>query len=63
MGLSETKSLHRIEDTVLRKEVEAAGFQLQGEGMFLRNPSDPRTAPSGKNPAPNDEFVYKFVKP
>jgi predicted methyltransferase len=62
MGLSETKSLHRIEDSVLRKEIEAAGFQLQGEGMFLRNAGDPRTAPSGKNPVPNDEFVYKFVK-
>ena len=62
-GLGETKSLHRIEDAVLRKEVEAAGFRLAAEGMFLRNPQDPRTAPSGKNPVPNDEFVFKFVRP
>jgi predicted methyltransferase len=62
-GISETKTLHRIEDAALRKEVEAAGFQLAAQGIFLRNPKDPRTAPSGKNPVPNDEFVLKFVKP
>jgi predicted methyltransferase len=61
-GIGETKSLHRIEEAVLRKEIEAAGFKLAAEGGFLRNPDDPRTAPSGKNPVRNDEFVLKFVK-
>ncbi len=62
-GIGETKTLHRIEEAALRKEIEAAGFRLAAEGAFLRNPQDPRTAPSGKNPVPNDEFVLKFVKP
>lgn len=62
-GAGETKTLHRIEEAFLRKEVEAAGFRLLAEGQFLRNPGDPRTAPSGKNSVPNDEFVLKFVKP
>jgi predicted methyltransferase len=62
-GAGETKALHRIEEAFLRKEVEAAGFKLIAEGSFLRNPQDPRTAPSGKNSVPNDEFVLKFVKP
>ena len=62
-GASETKTLHRIEEPVVRGEIEAAGFRFVAEGGFLRNPQDPRTAPSGKNTVPNDEFVLKFVKP
>jgi predicted methyltransferase len=62
-GVSETKSLHRIEDVVLRREVEAAGFRFVAEGGFLRNPQDPRTGPVFKNTIPNDEFVFRFVKP
>jgi predicted methyltransferase len=62
-GAGETKTLHRIEEAFLRKEVEAAGFRLIAEGSFLRNSQDPRTAPSGKNSVPNDEFVLKFAKP
>ena len=62
-GFGETKTLHRVEEAALRGEIEAAGFRWVGEGGFLRNPQDPRTAPSGKNTVPNDEFVLKFVKP
>ena len=62
-GVSETKSLHRIEEAVVRREVEAAGFRLVGEGGFLRNPADPRDASVFKPRQPNDEFVLKFVKP
>lgn len=62
-GTAETKTLHRIDEATLRGEVEAAGFRFVSEGGFLRNPQDPRTAPSGKNSVPNDEFVLKFVKP
>jgi len=62
-GTAETKTLHRIDEAALRGEVETAGFRFVSEAGFLRNPQDPRTAPSGKNPVPNDEFVLKFVKP
>lgn len=62
-GTAETKTLHRIDEAAVRGEVEAAGFRFVSEGGFLRNPQDPRTAPSGKNSVPNDEFVLKFVKP
>jgi len=33
---------NRIEESVLRREVEAAGFKLIEEGNFLRQPQDPR---------------------
>ncbi len=58
-----TKSLHRIEESVVRKEIAAAGFKLQDSADFLRNPEDPRDVTVFKNPVPNDEFVLKFVKP
>lgn len=62
-GVSEAKTLHRIEESVVRKEVEAAGFRPVAEAGFLRNPDDPRTAPVFKPKIPNDEFVLKFVRP
>ena len=62
-GISESKSLHRIEEALLRREVEAAGFKFVAEGQFLRNPADPRDKPVFKPAQPNDEFVLKFQKP
>jgi len=62
-GISESGTLHRVEDVFVRKEVEAAGFKLEAEGIFLRNPSDPRDKNTPDPPQPKDEFVFKFVKP
>jgi predicted methyltransferase len=60
-GMSEYNTLHRIEESFLRKEVEATGFQLAGEGDFNRNPADARDQESP--PYPKDEFFLKFRKP
>ena len=62
-GITESKSLHRIEQALLRQEVEAAGFKLVAEGQFLRNPLDLRDKSVFKPAQPNDEFVLKFQKP
>lgn len=62
-GANETKTLHRIEESVVRREVQAAGFRLETEGAFLRNPDDPRNVPVSKSQVPNDGFVLRFVKP
>ena len=63
-GTSVGKSLHRIEESALRREVEAARFKLVAEGDFWRRPEDARDfsiqPPSGKAV---DEFVLKFQKP
>ena len=61
-GISESGTLHRIEEAFLRQEVEAAGFRLMEEGNFLRNPNDPRDKNTPDPPQPKDEFVLKFVK-
>ena len=62
-GATETKTLHRMEESTERSEIEAAGFRYIGEGGFLRNRDDPRDVPVFKSTVPNDEYVLKFVKP
>jgi len=63
-GTSVGKTLHRIEESALRREVEAAGFKQVAEGDFWRHPEDTRDF--SIQPPPNrpvDEFVLKFQKP
>lgn len=62
-GTSVGKSLHRIEEAALRREVEAAGFQLVGAADFLRQPGDTRDFSSTRRTGPVDEFVLKFQRP
>jgi predicted methyltransferase len=62
-GTSEGKTLHRIDEATLRKEVEAAGFKFAAEGNFLRNPKDTHLEPIFHRPYPIDIFVLKFQKP
>ena len=62
-GVGVAKSLHRIEESVVRKEVLAAGFKFAESADFLRNTEDRREVPVSKNTVRNDEFVLKFVKP
>lgn len=67
-GSSEVQSLHRIEESVVKAEIEQAGFTLAEEGAFLRNPQDSRDwndspmAAQGRR-GTSDRFVLKFVKP
>jgi predicted methyltransferase len=62
-GITVAKTLHRIEESVLRGEIEAAGFKLVDEGNFLRHPEDPRDAAVFRPQVPVDEFVLKYQKP
>ena len=60
-----TETLHRIQSSTVRREVEAAGFKFDSESSILANPADPRTAKvfdqtiRGKT----DQFILKFRKP
>jgi predicted methyltransferase len=63
-GLTDTKTLHRIEEATVRKEVEAAGFKFDGESKVLANPADTR-ALKVFDPAirgHTDQFVLRFRK-
>jgi predicted methyltransferase len=62
-GTTVAKTLHRVEESTLRQEIEAAGFKLAGEADFLRHPEDPRDAAVFRPQIPTDEFVLKYQKP
>jgi predicted methyltransferase len=62
-GVSVAKTVHRIEESTLRREVEAAGFKVAAEGDFLRHPEDTRDFNVNRPTGPVDEFVLKFQKP
>ena len=64
-GASQTSTLHRIEGALVRREVESAGFRLDGESDLLRHPADDHsikvqeTGIRGRT----DQFVLRFRKP
>jgi predicted methyltransferase len=67
-GVSVAKSLHRIEESTLVKEVTAAGFSLEATGDFLRNEADARDWNASPSQAADkrgtsDRFVLLFRKP
>jgi predicted methyltransferase len=62
-GITVANTLHRIEESTLRQEIEAAGFKLATEADFLRHAEDPRDAAVFRPQIPVDEFVLKYQKP
>jgi predicted methyltransferase len=67
-GIDDVKTLHRIEEDVVTREVVKAGFQPSGSANFLRNPDDGRDWNDSPNAAAekrgtSDRFVLKFVRP
>src|SRR5262249_37542831 len=67
-GSNDVKTLHRIEENVVREEILRAGFRFKGEAAFLRNPADtrdwndsPRAAAERRGTS--DRFVLPFEKP
>lgn len=67
-GAEVADTFHRIEESLVTSEVQAAGFVLDGSADFLRNPADtrdwndsPRVA--GERRGTSDRFVLRFRKP
>jgi predicted methyltransferase len=60
-----TDTLHRIEPSTVRREVEAAGFKFEGESTVLANPADTHSATVFDKSirGHTDQFVFKFRKP
>jgi predicted methyltransferase len=64
-GAGVTETLHRQDEDIAKKEIEAAGFKLVAESKILTNPSDDdskRVFEQGEHDH-TDQFVLKFVKP
>jgi len=62
-GITAGKTLHRIDQAFVIAEIRKAGFVLEAEGTYLRNPADPRDLTSNSPAVPTDKFVLRFVKP
>ena len=64
-GQRDTDTLHRIDPAIVRKQVEAAGFEFVGESDVLRNPKDDHKATVFDDAirGHTDQFAYKFRKP
>jgi predicted methyltransferase len=62
-GTSAAKSLHRIDEKVVLDEFRQAGFQLEQEGDFMKNPDDPRDQAFFNMKIQTDKFALRFVKP
>jgi predicted methyltransferase len=68
VAANDAKTLHRIEERIVRSEVESAGFKLVATASFLRHPEDKRDWDASDDAPPelrgtSDRFVLKFVKP
>ena len=67
-GIRDCETLHRIDEEVVKQEVLAAGFQLDGESDVLRNPDDKRDWNASPRKAAerrgtSDRFTLRFIKP
>jgi predicted methyltransferase len=67
-GLADVQTFHRIDEQVVKQEVERAGFRLARVGEFLRNPADSRDwndspGVAGPRRGTSDRFVLELVKP
>ena len=62
-GVDTARTLHRIDEAIVREEIEAVGFSFVESGEFLRNPTDDATEPSFKRGFDTDRFILEFKKP
>ena len=62
-GIADGKTLHRIDEAVVLSEEKAAGFELEAESDYLRNPADARDQASSGGTVVSDKFALRFVKP
>ena len=67
-GITDVLTLHRIDESLVRGEVQRVGFVLEDADSFLRNPSDmrdwndsPQAAASQRGTS--DRFVLRFSRP
>ncbi len=67
-GDTAAQTLHRIDEQLVRDEVEKAGFKLESSSDFLRNTLDARDwnaspGAAGEKRGTSDRFALRFVKP
>jgi predicted methyltransferase len=66
--LADVQTIHRIDEDDVKAEITSAGFVLDQESDFLRNPSDTKdwsTSPrsAGEKRGTSDRFALRFKRP
>jgi predicted methyltransferase len=62
-GVKDGRELHRIDEGMVRREVEAAGFVFVEGADFLRDENDHSTKPSPDLAFETSRFIHKYKKP
>ncbi len=62
-GTRDTTTLHRIDEALVVREIEQAGFRLEKSSDAFRDPKDPHTGRIFDMTIPVDNFALRFVKP
>jgi predicted methyltransferase len=67
-GIDDTRRLHRIGEQFVIRELQQAGFELDGTSNALRNPDDDPGKPWNSFLSPvergfQDRFALRFRKP
>jgi predicted methyltransferase len=64
-GARDVETLHRVDESLVRDEIIAAGFELSNESALLRNDADSRDRNVFERSirGRTDRFVLKFVRP
>lgn len=67
-GSTEVQTIHRVEESVVRKQITQAGFTLAADAEFLRAPDDKRDwnaspGAAAEKRGTSDRFALKFLKP
>jgi predicted methyltransferase len=62
-GVEAAGALHRIDEKIVRQEIESVGFTFVESADFLRDPNDEANQPSYELAFKTDRFILKFKKP
>jgi predicted methyltransferase len=63
-GLAATSQYHRMDEDIAKGEFKAAGFRVDAEGDFLRNPADNRAASNSETGHyASDRFMLRLKRP
>jgi predicted methyltransferase len=62
-GVETGRELHRIDEAIVRREVEAAGFVFVEAADFLKDANDDPTKPSPDVGFKTSRFIHRYKKP
>lgn len=62
-GAADTRTLHRIDEALVRADMAQAGFRQASSDPYLHNPADTHEGKSSDMEHSSDKFALSFIKP